>query len=83
MKDREILFFTGSSGLLLTIWEDSKKVLLVSNFHKPEKTMTERRIRKKDLRPDTKRNEKEEVVIPKSIADYTSYMGGVDHFDQI
>jgi len=83
IQDREIMFFKGSSGLLLTVWEDSKTVLLASNFHQPDKIKVERRISKKDIQEGSEPGMKEEVIIPKSIYDYNIFMRGVDRFDQL
>lgn len=59
ISDREIIFLRGPAGLLLTIWEDSKTVCVLSNYYKPQKIGVERRVPKRDYTTDTSPNEKE------------------------
>ena len=83
LNDREILYFTEDSQLLLTIWKDNRNVFLLSNYHEPGEVEKERRIRKKDYKEGTDPKEKQTVNIPANIAEYNDYMRGVDHFDHL
>ena len=82
LTDRGIMYMKGPQGLLLSVWKDSKNVLLLSNYHQPVEESKERQLRKKDITPNTRPNEKQFVNIPRAIIDYTANVGGVDSFDQ-
>lgn len=69
--------FAMCGDISVTKWRDrgKKAVLVGSNMHKPsDKTTVNRK---------NKAGKKEVVDCPQSIADYNTYMGGVDHFDQL
>ena len=87
LGERETLFFKSSTGLILTCWKDSKVVYMLSNHHATDSVAVERNIGKKEIDKRKKRGEvienyREEVQIPRAIADYTMHMRGVDLFDQ-
>lgn len=62
-----------SKPIVAAKWLDTKEVTVLSSAHKQSEIAVVKRTQK----DGTKR----EVFCPKAIADYTLYMGGVDHFD--
>lgn len=65
---------TTMNGVIVFKWIDNKPILLASNFHGTEQTSVQRRDRKgKEI----------QVQCPTAIKDYNSFMGGVDHADQL
>lgn len=62
-----------SEPILAVKWLDTKEVTVLSSAHNESNVTTVKRTQKDGTR--------KEVFCPKAIADYTLYMGGVDHFD--
>ncbi|CAG9118015.1 hypothetical protein JYU34_008976 [Plutella xylostella] len=62
-----------SEPIVAVKWLDTKEVTVLSSAHKSSEVTTVKRTQKDGT--------KKEVFCPKAIADYTLYMGGVDHFD--
>ena len=63
-----------SGGLVVTVWQDTKPVTVLSTQHRPSDVTTVER-KKKD-------GSKISVECPQSIVDYNQHMGGVDIGDQ-
>ena len=82
IKSGEIRYFQYSNDLRLAVWKDTKLVFVLSNFHKQEDIEVERRVRKKE-RSDEPGEQKEKVMMPKCVFEYTHNMGGVDTLDQL
>lgn len=64
-------------SISITKWKDRGRncVLMASNMHNPAAITSVMRTNRE--------GRKEEVKRPKAIADYNTYMGGVDRFDQL
>lgn len=62
-----------SKPIVAAKWLDTKEVTVISSAHKQSEIAAVKRTQKDGA--------KREVFCPKAIADYTLYMGGVDHFD--
>jgi len=66
--------YSSNTGLLAVKWKDTKEVVVVSNCHKPEVGMVERK---------NKDGSKTNVTCPVSVLFYNKHMGGVDLADQL
>ena len=66
-------FLGSANGVLVSRWQDSKEVVVVSNCHTAATSMVSRK---------QKNGTKLQVVCPQSIEFYNSTMGGVDLTDQ-
>lgn len=62
------------SGISFYKWMDNKAICLASNYHGGESTTVARRDRNANLK---------NVNCPTVVKDYNSFMGGVDHADQL
>ena len=69
----EYLFKMAPPGLLATAWHDCGLVKFMSNYHKPDATTIERRVRG--------HHGKEVFNAPVQAEDYNEFMGGTDDFD--
>ncbi|CAH1971335.1 unnamed protein product [Acanthoscelides obtectus] len=69
--------FVQSGDISIRKWRDrgKKSVVVVSSMHNPSKQRSVLRTKM--------RGERESVNCPESIADYNTFMGGVDKFDQL
>ena len=72
---RDEVHFRRNDETFVIIWMDATLVKLVTNIHNADTEIYERRQRgRRDL---------VQLNRPKAISDYNTYMGGVDHFDQM
>jgi len=69
--------YVQSEDISVVKWRDrgKKSVVVVSSMHNPKKERSVLRTNKRGVR--------EPVNCPESIADYNTFMGGVDKFDQL
>lgn len=74
-EERGELEYFGNGDSILVHWNDSKPVLVLSNFESVMPTKMVQRWSKKEKRV-------KEVPMPKMISSYNSYMGGVDILDR-
>lgn len=74
MKRGDFDYRSSTDGISFYKWKDTKTVLLASNYHGNELTTVARR---------DKSGVQHEVSCPTVVKDYNTYMGGVDHADQL
>ncbi|XP_055911774.1 piggyBac transposable element-derived protein 3-like [Eupeodes corollae] len=74
MKRGDFDYRSSTHGISFYKWKDTKTVLLASNYHGNELTTVARR---------DKSGVQHEVSCPTVVKDYNTYMGGVDHADQL
>lgn len=67
--------FVSDGEVSIVTWKDrgKKSVKIISNMHDPEQIT--------EIQRKSKTGEKGPVKCPQAVADYNSFMGGVDHFD--
>ena len=66
---------TSSDGLLALLWQDKRKVTMISTIH-DDSMVSKRRTRLAE-------GGIEEIMKPEVISEYNTYMGGVDKSDQL
>lgn len=67
--------FVSNGDASIVTWKDRGKqsAKYISNMHDPEEIT--------EIQRRNKKGEKEPVKCPQAVADYDTFMGGVDHFD--
>ena len=74
LPSRGNITFRQDGNLVVSVWQDTKPVVVVSTAHDPTSTTTVRR----------KRGDGSTILVtcPQAIVDYNQHMGGVDRGDQ-
>jgi len=74
LASRGDMVFRQDGNMVVTVWQDTKPVTIMSTQHDPDVTATVKR-KKGD-------GSKVDVTCPQAVIDYNAHMGGVDLGDQ-